>query len=243
MSGARTFNAEDMANAEHLVLETGVHERLQLENEPPLDERRLTVERNMELNDRARGIKTRLVIYQEGVLRVRQTQRKKKELKSHLLLLRYLDPVPSASEHRATRVLYGAGACAGVAALAFVLAQFAPVRPVALPLGIVALTAGLVAGVLAAYLSHRRVTFYTLHGRSAAIDLKAGFGYRRRLRAMLPTLSAAISKAAAAVSDDTATFLREEMREHYRLRSEGILTTEACTKGTGRILARFDETA
>jgi hypothetical protein len=242
MSGARTFNAEDMANAEHLVLETGVHERLQLENEPPLDERRLTVERNIELNDRARGIETKMVIYREGVLRVRQKQRKK-ELKSHLLLLRYLDPVPSASEHRATRVLYGAGACAGVAALAFVLAQFAPARSVALPLGIVALTAGLVAGVLAAYLSHRRVTFYTLHGRSAAIDLKAGFGYRRRLRAMLPTLSAAITQAAAAVSDDTATFLREEMREHYRLRSEGILTTEACTEGTGRILARFDESA
>jgi hypothetical protein len=30
------------------------------------------------------------------------------------------------------------------------------------------------------------------------------------------------------------------MREHYRLRSDGIVTPEDCDKGTGRILAQFD---
>jgi hypothetical protein len=34
--------------------------------------------------------------------------------------------------------------------------------------------------------------------------------------------------------------LRAEMREHYRLRGDGILDDE-CSEGTGRILVHFDD--
>ena len=39
---------------------------------------------------------------------------------------------------------------------------------------------------------------------------------------------------------DTAAYLRAEMREHYRLRGNGVLENDECARGTGRILAQFD---
>jgi hypothetical protein len=30
------------------------------------------------------------------------------------------------------------------------------------------------------------------------------------------------------------------MREHYRLRGDGVLSSESCADSTGRILAQFD---
>jgi len=35
-------------------------------------------------------------------------------------------------------------------------------------------------------------------------------------------------------------FLRAEMREHYRLRGDGVLSVGTCAECTGRILAHFD---
>jgi hypothetical protein len=234
----RTFNFEDMTNAEHHVLETGVYERLELEDQP-LDTGTLTVRAKHTVKDWARNAETQFVLYEQGLLKLKETQRGK-TLKSHQLQLRYLDPVPTLDSHRATRVLYAAAACGGVAVLAMLLGQFAIFQTAALSVSIVAATACCVALMLAAYRSYQRTTFYTLHGRSAAIQLKAAFGSRRRMRELLPVLSNAIEEAAESIGDDMAVYLREEMREHYRLRGDGVLTPEDCGNGTGRILAQFD---
>jgi hypothetical protein len=53
-------------------------------------------------------------------------------------------------------------------------------------------------------------------------------------------LSHAIDEAAENIGTDTAAHLRAEMREHYRLRGNGVLSQESCASGTGRILAQFD---
>jgi hypothetical protein len=56
----------------------------------------------------------------------------------------------------------------------------------------------------------------------------------------VPQLRRAIEEAAARNGTDTAAYLRAEMREHYRLRGDGVLDGDACAQGTGRILAQFD---
>jgi hypothetical protein len=62
----------------------------------------------------------------------------------------------------------------------------------------------------------------------------------RKFRAFVPVLSRAIEEAAERIGDDTSAYLRAEMREHYRLRGDGVLSNEACAESTGRILAQFD---
>jgi hypothetical protein len=53
-------------------------------------------------------------------------------------------------------------------------------------------------------------------------------------------LCRAIEEAAERIGADTAAYLRAEMREHYRLRGNGVLDNDECARGTGRILAQFD---
>jgi hypothetical protein len=62
----------------------------------------------------------------------------------------------------------------------------------------------------------------------------------RRFHKLVPRLIEAIADAAESMHDETAVYLRAEMREHYRLRGEGILSPDSCAAGTGRILAQFD---
>jgi hypothetical protein len=72
------------------------------------------------------------------------------------------------------------------------------------------------------------------------LELIANFGALKKYRAIVPLLSHAIEEAAERIGVDTATYLRAEMREHYRLRGDGVLENDDCAKGTGRILAQFD---
>jgi hypothetical protein len=70
--------------------------------------------------------------------------------------------------------------------------------------------------------------------------LTAGLGRIRRLRNVLPIIINAIGDAEDDIGEDTTVFLRAEMREHYRLRTDGVLSDEECSDSTGRILGQFD---
>jgi hypothetical protein len=80
-----------------------------------------------------------------------------------------------------------------------------------------------------------------MHGRAAALTLTAGLGRIRRLRSLLPNIINAIGDAEDDIGEDTTVFLRAEMREHYRLRTDGVLSEEECSNSTGRILVHFDD--
>ena len=106
-------------------------------------------------------------------------------------------------------------------------------------LGIAALTTAVTLYV-GLYLSHEKIEFSTLHGRVAVLELIANFGSVKKYRAFVPILSRAVEEAAERIGTDTAAYLRAEMREHYRLRGDGVLDNDECARGTGRILAQFD---
>jgi len=237
MNQPHAVDFQDMEQAEHCVLET---EPTLVEGDDSSEDTARTISKKIEIRDRARGTATQFVLYEQGVLRVSQ-QRRKKRSKTLQFNLRYLDPVPSMTRHPAKRIFHIALGAAGAAAAAGLLAQFDVLRGYTLPSAIGLGTTGLIALLLGVYLTHQRFVFYTLHGRLPAIRLTAGFGYGRRFQALLPILSRAIEESADTIGDDTTVFLRQEMREHYRLRSNGVLTPEQCNQGTERILAQFDD--
>lgn len=180
-----------------------------------------------------------LALYDEGVLKVDEW-RNGKAAESYHLDLRFLDPVPSIERVVAKRWLLTALGCAAFATLAGFLLRFDALYVGALIALLASAASATVALYGGLYRSYERCEFQTLHGRTTVLTLTANLGALKRHRAFVPQLSAAIEEAAERIAADTAAYLRAEMREHYRLRGEGILDNDACAAGTGRILAQFD---
>ena len=180
-----------------------------------------------------------LGLFEEGFLKVVVTRNGNAD-EPFFLDLRFVDPVPKLERVVAVRWLLAALGCGTVAGLAGFLMRFDALHLIAAGvLGAAALGAAITLYV-GLYLSHERTEFCTLHGRVAVLQLIANFGAVKKYRAFVPSLSHAIEEAADRIGNDTAAYLRAEMREHYRLRGAGILDNDDCAKGTGRILAQFD---
>jgi hypothetical protein len=154
--------------------------------------------------------------------------------------LRFVDPVPKIERVIAARWLAAALGCAALTALTAFLLRFDALYAIAgwaLGAAALATTGTLYAGI---YTSHEKIEFCTLHGRAAVLRLIANVGSINKFRAFVPQLTHAIEEAAERIGADTAAYLRAEMREHYRLRGNGVLDGDECARGTGRILAQFD---
>jgi hypothetical protein len=198
-----------------------------------------TVRSKLTLKNPVRYASSEMTFFEEGVLKVR-TLRKGRWSEPFFVDLRFLDPVPKIERTIATRWLYAALGCGAAAALAAFLLRFDALYVVAASALALALLGGAAALYVGIYASHERIEFFTMHGRATVLALVANLGSLRRFRAFLPVLSHAIDEAAENIGTDTAAYLRAEMREHYRLRGNGVLSQESCASGTGRILAQFD---
>jgi hypothetical protein len=186
-----------------------------------------------------RGTGAELTLFDEGYLKVTALHKGNAD-EPFFLDLRFVDPVPRIERVLAVRWLTGAFASAAVMALAGFLMRFDAFHAVAAwALGVAALaTVGaLYVGV---YASHERIEFCTLHGRAEVLRLVANLGSIKKFRSFVPEICHAIEEAAERIGVDTAAYLRAEMREHYRLRGDGVLDNDECARGTGRILAQFD---
>jgi hypothetical protein len=197
-----------------------------------------TVREKIEIRDRLRGFDMRITLYEEGFLRLDETRGK--DSRTYNVNLLYLDPVPTQKRHYAKRTGRVAAICAGIAGLATLLVAFPSVAPIAIATAIAAGGAAFVAFLLFVRASHEKIVFRTMHGRAAALTLTAGLGRIRRVRSLLPLIINAIGDAEDDIGEDTTVFLRAEMREHYRLRTDGVLSEEECSDSTGRILVHFD---
>ena len=180
-----------------------------------------------------------LTFYDEGYLKVTALEKGNADA-PFLLDLRFVDPVPKIERVIAMRWLTAAFGCGAMAVLAAFLLRFDAFHTLALwALGGAALaTVGaLYVGV---YSSHEKIEFCTLHGRAAVLQLVANLGSIKKFHSFVPMLCHAIEEAAERIGADTSAYLRAEMREHYRLRGDGVLDNDECARGTGRILAQFD---
>jgi hypothetical protein len=198
-----------------------------------------TVREQVVLRNAVRRAGMTLTLYTEGFVRVAEEARGKVRDTFHLDL-QYLDPVPSLERVIASRWFYAALGSAAAAALAAFLTRFELLETAAwIAFGIAAVAAlgTLSVGV---YFTYEKTTFCTIHGRAPVLTLLANVGAVKKFRAFVPVLSAAIEEAAEQIGHDTSAYLRAEMREHYRLRGDHVLTQAVCAESTGRILAQFD---
>jgi hypothetical protein len=191
------------------------------------------------LGNPLRRMATEITVFEEGYAEITQHAGRKSGAPFRLDL-RYLDPIPSITRVIATRAWWTAVGCAAVALGAFAVAYFASFGAPAASFGLGAAAAAAVAVAIALQRSHETIEYVTLHGRARVLVLVANFGAIKPFHAFVPELSRAIEEAAEDIAGDTSSFLRAEMREHYRLRGDGILSVGTCAESTGRILAHFD---
>ena len=239
MSQSRLPSLEDFANAEHCVLEDLTLEQPSLGNGHEGRSEPRIVSEEIAIKDKLRGRTTLLMLYEEGWADI-EIKRRGRRTTFHRIDLRYLDPVPATSRHYPIRLLKATGILAGVTTLCAIPAFFGWLAAYSVPAALVMGTLTFAVALTTYYLSHEKIRFCTLHGRADAIRFGAGLGTIRRFHKLVPKLVGAIADAAENVNDDTAVYLRAEMREHYRLRGEGVLSDEECNESTGRILGEFD---
>jgi hypothetical protein len=205
--------------------------------EPGVAARTVRATRRLENPVRRRGVE--VTLFDEGFVRITELSGRNAGT-PFLLDLRFVDPVPRIERVFAARSFLIALGCAATAALAGFLLRFDALYVFALPALGAALLGAAVALYFGVYRSYETTEFRTLHGRVVVLKLLANFGSIKRFRAFVPMLSEAIEEAAERIGADTSAYLRAEMREHYRLRGDGVLDSDTCAAGTGRILAQFD---
>lgn len=231
---------DDFADAEHCVLEDVTAEHPALEN--ALEGGRETareIRKERAIVDKLRRRRTTFRFYAESWVDV-ETEKRGHDPSCHRVDLHYLDPVPAIDRYRPVRLIKATGILAAVTGVAFVpaIVGWFPLYSVSVAvIGGIATLATLFAYI---YMSHEKIVFRTLHGRADALRLTAGLGTIKRFHALLPEIVNAIADAAESVHEQTAVYLRSEMREHYRLRNAGILSTEECADSTDRILSEFE---
>jgi hypothetical protein len=181
----------------------------------------------------------KLTLFHEGYLKVALLANGNSDA-PFFLDLRFLDPAPRIERVIAVRWLAAALGGGALTALAAFLLRFDALSAVAVWALAGAAFATAAASYAGLYSSYEKVEFNTLHGRATVLRLLANFGSINKLRSFVPLLCRSIEETAERIGADPAAYLRAEMREHYRLRRDGVLDNDECARGTGSILAQFD---
>ena len=85
----------------------------------------------------------------------------------------------------------------------------------------------------------KRTHFFTASGDCEVLRLMGSGESYRTCRAIVPELCQAIRAAQTQNPTDRALYLREAMHEHYRLQRASVISRDACTTSTRRILTEF----
>ena len=225
-----------MGATEHIVLESDARE-------VPSPRAARRVHAHLEIRSRLRRRVLQLRVIDYYYLAVRSRARSA-ELE-YVLDLRFVAGLPQLSRHVAWRWI---AASLVLLALAFGTAAWIgySARPwwthpalgaCAALLGAWALTT-----LIAAYRTTGTVRLLSTHGQARLLEFTGGLGTLRAIRRFMPKLAAHLHLAAAARRPAKADQLRDEMREHQRLRQLGVLAEVDYEASKGRILAQHGRT-
>lgn len=220
-----------MMASEHILLESD-------EREVPEAHAPRKVHASLRLRSALRRRATELEIIDYYYLSVR-AKRPRADLSEYVLDLRFIDPRPRLSRHIAWRWM---GAAGGLALLTAISAWWIARSeaqwwshawlPVALALSI----ATAVATVVCVYRTTETLTLYSGHGHARVLQLVGGIGTFRAIRQFTVKLAAHVRIAFAARRPSKAEHLRDEMREHFRLKEAGVLSEMEYDESKRRIL-------
>ncbi len=196
------------------------------------------VRSQFKVSNRLHGTRFSYVLYEEGFLQVRK--RKGKELvQDHYLSLRFLSDTPKVSRVIAKRTLFATVGLVAACLVSGLLFAFTPWGDIFRATTILLGTGATIAFLLFLYWSHERTHFYTASGECEVLRLMGSVESYRTCRAIVPDLCQAIRDAQANNPSDRQLYLREAMHEHYRLQRASVISKDACTTSTRRILADF----
>jgi hypothetical protein len=220
-----------------------VREHILLESSEPREVPELRTARRIHaralLRSRLRRHVAELVLLDLCYLSVRH-QRRRGSISRYVLDLRFVDPVPRLERHVPSRWI---GASAAGFALTFLVAWQVAHSPghwwehasLTACAGLFAASIGIT--FVAVWRTTETVALYSTHGRARLFEFTGGLGTFRGLRAFEPLLIAHLRHAVAARRRDFGDHLRDEMREHARLRDLGVLSGNEYEISKRRVLA------
>ena len=222
-----------MSATEHILLESD-------DREVPDPGAARKVHARTGLKSRLRRRALQLEIIDYYYLSVR-SWRSRAPVTAYVLDLRFVEAAPRLSRHIAWRWMAAAlFLIALAAAIARWLGPFSPgtqshdwLVPCLTAMGL-----GALAAVVCAYRTHETVTVYSAHGGVKLLEFTGGLGTEARLRLFLAKLAAHTRLARAARRRSRAAHLRDEMREHFRLREIGLLSMDEYDAAKARILGQ-----
>jgi hypothetical protein len=94
------------------------------------------------------------------------------------------------------------------------------------------------AALVAMYRTTETLALFSVCGRARLLELTGGVGSFRAIRRFTRALAAHVKIATAARRRTRGEHLRDEMREHLRLREAGVLSEQEYETSKRRILAR-----
>lgn len=224
-----------------IVIARGEH--IHIEAEPgtvaaPTADRRRKVRSSYALKSRLRGCETEVSILEDHFVTVR-TVRPDAQPRKYEFDLRFANPKPVCVRSiswfwlmlAASMVLLGAGALLGT--------WTDPGRwssPVFLTALVTLLASG---GAIAMFLRRtvESLEFVSMHGGVTLVSVLGGIGSARAGKKFFVQLIKSINAAKAMRPQERPQLLRDEMREHHRLRELGVLTEQQYEQSKSRILA------
>ena len=222
-----------MRATEHILLESD-------ERKVPALRTARKVHSRLRIQSKVRRRACELALIDYYYLSVR-TWRSRRPVSQHVLDLRFVDPALRLSRHVARRSMI---ASAALAALAVVLAWW--IGASSTPwwqhewLPVLGGLSGL--AVCAALVSLCRttetLTLFSVCGRARLLELTGGVGSFRAIRSFRRALAAHVRLAIARRRLSRAEHLRDEMREHLRLKEAGVLSEKEYEISKARILAK-----
>jgi hypothetical protein len=218
-----------MAASEHILLESD-------ERKVPHPRCSRKVHARIQLQSRLRrgSLQLELIDYYYLVVR---SYRSHSVASEYTLDLRFADSSLAMSRHFASRWFMAAlllGVLAG--AIAFRIASSAAPAGWLVACGIVSAMA-VAAAIVCVYRTTETIAMYSAHGRAKLFQFTSGFGAQKGFRLFTNKLAAHIKLAIAARRPMRSEHLRDEMREHFRLRETGVLSVEEYEASKARILA------
>jgi len=221
-----------MQATEHIVLESD-------ERRVPALRTARKVHSRLRVQSSVRRRASELALIDYCYLSVR-TWRSRSPDAQYVLDLRFVDPALRLSRHVAWRFLAASAVLAVLAvALAWrISASSTPWRHEwLLPLGgLFGLAVCAALGGL--YRTTKTLVLFSVSGRARLLELTGGVGSFRAMRSFSRTLAAHVRIASARRRRSRAEHLRDEMREHLRLKEAGVLSEKEYEMSKARILAK-----
>jgi len=189
--------------------------------------------RTFKFASRLRSGTTELAFSTDHCLVVR-LDRRGKTIRKYVVDLRFIHA--EAETRIAWRLWLATAALAGLGALSYWLASHGW-HQIGLQASVVVATASVCVGLLGLYQTRVTIDLRSTHGDAQLAAVACSLGNKSDARLFIDEISRRVETARDLPAQSKQHFLRDEMREHHRLWSEGVLSETAYEASKRRILA------